>query len=135
MATKKGTKVTAAEKEAIKNRTLESEKNAKEMGRNVVSAKAQKKNTTGLRVGAFALWAVGLALEIVAILILNGTIAVPAAYKLYAMIGCLVADMIAVINDATNVRITSDEPAYDHMLRYSFDSMYVIIITTILMAQ
>lgn len=97
MAEKKGSKLTASEKEAILNRTAESEKNAEKMGRKVVSAKAEKKNTTGLRVGAFVLWAIGLALEIAAVLVLNGTIPVGANIKLYVLIGALVLDMIAVI--------------------------------------
>lgn len=54
-------------------------------------------NATGLRVGAVALWVVALALEIVAVLILNGTINWTFMSALAQIIIALVLDLVCVI--------------------------------------
>lgn len=54
-------------------------------------------NATGLRIGAVALWLVAIALEVVAILILNGTINWTFMPSLYQMIIALVLDLVFVI--------------------------------------
>ena len=105
MASKKrGTKVSAADKEQIRERIEESRQNAAAMGRNVVAAPGEKKSTAGLRIGAILLWVLGLGLEIAAILVLNGTIDVVELFKkdsadlpMYCMIALIVLDLIAVI--------------------------------------
>ncbi len=102
---KKGTKLSDADKQSVKERIATSEKNAAEMGRTVVAAEpAPKKSTAGLRAGSVILWVAGLALEIVAILVLKGTVDVTEIFKndsanlkMYTMIGALVLDLVAVI--------------------------------------
>lgn len=104
-AQKKGKKLSESDKQAVKERVAASEKNAEEMGRKIVAAApGEKKSTTGLRVGAVLLWALGLVLEIVAVLVLKGTIDVTeifkqdnAGLKMYVMIGALVLDLVAVV--------------------------------------
>lgn len=54
-------------------------------------------NSTPYRIGAFLLWALAIACEVVGILMLFKKIAVPEAYFLYALIGVLLLDMIFVI--------------------------------------
>ncbi|MBQ7775673.1 MAG: hypothetical protein IJ379_07105 [Lachnospiraceae bacterium] len=54
-------------------------------------------NATGLRIGAVALWVVALALEVVAFLILNGTINLTFMPSLWQIIIALVLDLIFVI--------------------------------------
>lgn len=54
-------------------------------------------NATGLRVGAVALWVVALALEVVAVLILNGTINWTFMSALAQIIVALVLDLVCVI--------------------------------------
>ena len=54
-------------------------------------------NATGLRVGAVALWVVALALEVVAVLILNGTINWTFMSALAQIIIALVLDLVCVI--------------------------------------
>ncbi len=103
--TKKGTKVSAADSEAVRARIEESKKNAEAAGKTVAAAKpTTKKSTAGLRIGAILLWVLGLVFEVVAILVLKGTIDVTEIFKndsanlkMYVMIGALVLDMIAVI--------------------------------------
>ncbi len=102
MATKKtGTKVSAADKEKLQAEVDQSIKNAEKQGRKIVEAKANAgKSTTGLRIGAVILWVLGLAFEIVAILILNGKIPFGDMFNMdimYGIIIALVLDMIAVI--------------------------------------
>ncbi|MBQ7612128.1 MAG: hypothetical protein IJU92_03535 [Spirochaetaceae bacterium] len=66
------------------------------MAKKIVQAKPVG-NATGLRIGAFILWALGLACEVVGILFLLQKIMIPEAYLLWALIGALVLDMIFVI--------------------------------------
>lgn len=54
-------------------------------------------NATGLRIGAVALWVVAIAFEVVAILILNGTINWTFMNSLYQIIIALVLDLVCVI--------------------------------------
>ena len=54
-------------------------------------------NATGLRIGAVALWVVAIVLEVVAILILNGTINWTFMPSLWQMIIALVLDLACVI--------------------------------------
>ena len=54
-------------------------------------------NAGGLRAGAVALWVVALGLEILAILILNGTVNWTFMPSLYQLIGALVLDLVFVI--------------------------------------
>ncbi len=54
-------------------------------------------NATGLRVGAIVLWVVALALEVVAFLVLNGTINLKFMPSLWQIIIALVLDLVCVI--------------------------------------
>lgn len=54
-------------------------------------------NATGLRIGAIALWVVALAFEVVAILILNGTINMTFMPSIWQLIIALVLDLACVI--------------------------------------
>lgn len=54
-------------------------------------------NATGLRIGAVVLWVVAIALEVVAVLILNGTINWTFMPSLWQMIIALVLDLVCVI--------------------------------------
>ena len=53
-------------------------------------------NATGLRIGAVALWVVALALEVVAVLILNGTITWTFMPSLWQIIIALALDLVCL---------------------------------------
>ena len=102
MATKKtGTKVSAEDKAKLQSEVTQSIKNAEKQGKQIIEAKQNAgKSTTGLRIGAIILWVVGLAFEIVAILILKGKIPFGDMFNMNIMvglIGALVLDLAAVI--------------------------------------
>lgn len=91
--TKQTTKKAPIERTIVKAGTGEkSEKAAKPA---VVSAE-NKKKATGLRWGAVALWLVGVAFEVVAILLLNGTLYIPGNAMTWMLIA-LGLDLVAVI--------------------------------------
>lgn len=54
-------------------------------------------NATGLRIGAVVLWIVALALEVLAVLVLNGTVNLKFMPSLWQIIIALVLDLICVI--------------------------------------
>ncbi len=54
-------------------------------------------NATGLRIGAVVLWVVALALEVLAVLVLNGTVNLKFMPTLWQIIVALVLDLICVI--------------------------------------
>ena len=54
-------------------------------------------NATGLRIGAVALWLVAIALEVVAVLILNGKINLKFMPTLWQIIVALILDLVFVI--------------------------------------
>ncbi len=54
-------------------------------------------NATGLRIGAIVLWVVALALEVVAFLVLNGTLNLTFMPSLWQIIIALVLDLVCVI--------------------------------------
>ena len=56
-----------------------------------------KGDATGLRIGAVVLWLVAIALEVVALLVFNGTILKGSSMKLGLGIGALVLDLLCVI--------------------------------------
>ncbi len=64
-----------------------------------MATKTQKPagNATGLRIGAAVLWLAGIALEVVALLILTGKLPVQAAMFWVLGIGALVLDLICVV--------------------------------------
>lgn len=65
-----------------------------------VAAKVDKKKAGGLRFGAIVFWVLGLAAEVVAILMLNGYLYFGESYaanKMYWIIGVLALDLIMVI--------------------------------------
>ena len=54
-------------------------------------------NATGLRIGAVLLWVVAIALEVVALLVFNGTINLTFMPTLWQIIIALVLDLVCVI--------------------------------------
>lgn len=58
---------------------------------------ARKGNSLPFRIGAFVLWALGLVCEVMAILVMNGTLFLPGLPKLTWLIIWLVVDLILVI--------------------------------------
>jgi len=62
-----------------------------------IKAAAPVGNATGLRIGAVALWVVALVFEILAVLVLNGTINFTFMPSLWQLIGLLVLDLVMVI--------------------------------------
>ena len=63
----------------------------------VGQAAPPKGNATGLRVGAIVLWVVAIALEVLALLIFNGTLFKASSLKWPLGIGALVLDLVCVI--------------------------------------
>lgn len=61
------------------------------------SGKTRPERARGFRIGAWVLWLVGIAFEVLAILMINGTMYVPAEKQMTYLIGALVIDLIAVV--------------------------------------
>ena len=94
----KGTKKAATKKEPVERTIVKAstgEKSGKTSKPAVVSA-ADKKKATGLRWGAVALWLLAIGFEVLAILLLNGTLYIPGDAMVW-MIVALAVDMILVI--------------------------------------
>lgn len=66
-------------------------------GKTTAKAAAPVGNATGLRIGAVALWVVALVFEILAVLVLNGTLNFTFMPSLWQLIGLLVLDLVMVI--------------------------------------
>lgn len=87
-------------------------------------------NATGLRIGAVVLWVVALALEVVAVLILNGTINWTFMNSLYQIIIALVLDLVCVIigsqlwKKANHIKPASEK---NKLLFWLWNNMGVIV--------
>ena len=66
-------------------------------GKTTAKAAAPVGNATGLRIGAVALWVVALVFEVLAVLVLNGTLNFTFMPTLWQLIGLLVLDLAMVI--------------------------------------
>ncbi len=96
MAEKKEKKIVAAATgEQISNK--EAEKKAASNGPKVTKEAAPSGNATGLRIGAVLCWLAAFAMEVIAVLILNGTITWTFLPLLYQLIIFLVLDLAFVI--------------------------------------
>ncbi len=80
-----------------KKKTIVSASNGKETSTRKVKTAAPVGNATGLRIGAVVLWVVAIALEVLAVLILNGTINWTFMSSLTQIIIVLALDLICVI--------------------------------------
>lgn len=99
---KKTTAQTAAKKPAAKASTQTAAKKtaaktaSKPNGKTAYVSAENKKKANGLRIGAVVLWLVAIALEVLTILLINGTLYIPGNTMAYIIIG-IVADLICVI--------------------------------------
>ena len=85
-----------------KKKKIVSAESGKEVKAGSLKGKTKKEaapvgNATGLRIGAVALWVVAIALEVVALLMLNGKINLKFMPTLYQIIAALILDLICVI--------------------------------------
>ncbi len=80
-----------------KKKTIISASDGKETTARKVKEAAPVGNATGLRIGAAVLWVVAIALEVLAVLILNGTITWTFMPSLTQIIIVLVLDLVCVI--------------------------------------
>ena len=89
--------------EAKKKKKIVSAESGKEVKAGSLKGKGTRKeaapvgNATGLRIGAVVLWVVAIALEVVALLILNGKINLTFMPTLWQIIIALVLDLVCVI--------------------------------------
>jgi len=100
MAEKKTRKITpageATKKTAAKKTTAKKSAPTKERKVKPAKEKAPEGSATGLRVAAFILWFVGIAMEVAAILLLNGTIYL-GGNELTWLLVALGVDLVAVV--------------------------------------
>lgn len=97
---------------------------------NAAKAAAPVGNATGLRCGAVALWVVAIAFEVVAVLILNGTINLTFMPSLWQLIIVLALDLVCVIigsqlwKKANHIKPASEK---NKLLFWLWNNMGVIV--------
>ncbi len=94
----KGTKKAASKKEPVERTIVKAStgEKSKDTSKPAVVSAENKKKATGLRWGAVALWLLAIGFEVVAILLLNGTLYLPGNTTVW-LIAALVVDMVLVI--------------------------------------